>query len=87
MIAVVTIFVRSYFRVAELQGGFRGCLTNNEVTFMILESAMVAIAVLAMTSTHPGFVFGQYGKLRVAREVFLARNGVGAQEELGQKKP
>lgn len=68
--AVITIFVRSCFRVAELSGGFGGDLANDEVTFMVLEGAMVAVAAVALTIGHPGFVFGRYWKLKRTAEVF-----------------
>jgi hypothetical protein len=55
--ATITIFVRSVFRCAELSGGFRGPLANQEVTFMILEGAMICIAVISLTLYHPGLVF------------------------------
>ena len=70
IVAVIAIFIRSCFRVAELRGGFGGHLANNEVTYMILESTMVAIAALALTVIHPGVVFGQFWKLKLARAVF-----------------
>ncbi|RAH70547.1 RTA1 domain-containing protein [Aspergillus aculeatinus CBS 121060] len=56
-LATVTIFVRSVFRVAELKGGFHSSLANNEVLFMTLEGAMIAIAVISLTVLHPGFCF------------------------------
>jgi hypothetical protein len=56
--AVVLLFVRSVYRVAELQQGFTGPIANNEVSFMILEGPMIFLAVLAMTVLHPGIVFG-----------------------------
>ena len=60
-LATVTIFVRSVFRVAELQGGFHSSLANNEVVFMILEGAMLTIALLCLTILHPGICFnGQW---------------------------
>ncbi|RAL17635.1 RTA1 domain-containing protein [Aspergillus homomorphus CBS 101889] len=49
-LATVTIFVRSVFRVAELKGGFHSSLANNQVLFLTLEGAMVAIAVIALTT-------------------------------------
>ena len=70
IVALITIFVRSCFRVAELRGGFGGRLANEEVTFMVLEGAMVAIAAFALTVVHPAFVYGRYWKLKLAREVF-----------------
>jgi len=56
--AVVLIFIRSVYRVAELQQGFNGPIANNEVSFMILEGPMIFLAVLAMTGLHPGIAFG-----------------------------
>lgn len=56
--AVVLIFIRSVYRVAELQQGFNGPIANNQVSFMILEGPMIFLAVLAMTVLHPGIAFG-----------------------------
>ena len=61
-VATTAIFVRSIFRVAELQQGFKSPLANNEVTFMILEATMITIAVLALTLFHPTIVFGELWK-------------------------
>ena len=56
-LATLCIFVRSVFRVAELSGGFHGPLANNEVSFMILEGAMLVIATSCLTFLHPGVAF------------------------------
>lgn len=58
-LATLTIFIRSCFRVAELSGGFRGPLANNEISFMILEGAMIVIATTCLTFLHPGIAFGK----------------------------
>ncbi|KAJ5544521.1 hypothetical protein N7535_007080 [Penicillium sp. DV-2018c] len=57
IIATITIFIRSVFRVAELKSGFHSSLANNEVMFMVLEGAMMAIALLCLTLLHPGVCF------------------------------
>ncbi|GFF26073.1 sphingoid long-chain base transporter RSB1 [Aspergillus lentulus] len=59
-VATLAIFVRSVFRVAELREGFDGPLANDEVTFMVLEGAMMVIATLCLTVLHPGYCFGGY---------------------------
>ena len=60
-IATLAIFIRSCFRVAELSQGFHGPLANQEVTYMILEGAMIVIATTALTACHPGLAFaGQW---------------------------
>ncbi len=56
-VATMTIFIRSCFRVAELSGGFQGSLANNEISFMILEGAMIIIATSCLTFLHPGIAF------------------------------
>jgi hypothetical protein len=62
-IATICIFIRSCFRVAELSGGFHGKLANQQITFMILEGAMIIIACILLTVLHPGFSFqGEWQK-------------------------
>jgi hypothetical protein len=56
-LATFCIFVRSCFRVAELSQGFGGSLANDQITFMILEGAMIIIASIALTALHPGRAF------------------------------
>lgn len=53
----MAVFIRSVYRVAELSEGFDSDLANDEVTFMILEGAMIAIAGILLTLAHPGFAF------------------------------
>ncbi len=60
-LAAIFIFVRSVFRCAELSGGFDGPLANEEVTFMVLEGTMIAIACILLTVFHPGLVVGTEG--------------------------
>lgn len=56
-VSTLAIFIRSCFRVAELSGGFRGPLANNEFSFMILEGCMISIACGCLTLMHPGTAF------------------------------
>ncbi|KAJ8103397.1 RTA1 like protein-domain-containing protein [Lipomyces tetrasporus] len=56
-LAITCIFTRSVYRVAELSQGLHGALANQEVTFMILEGAMIFIASGSQTFLHPGFCF------------------------------
>ncbi|MCJ1228076.1 hypothetical protein MMC12_004737 [Toensbergia leucococca] len=59
-IAVLTITIRSIFRVIELSAGFNGALFNDQITFMILEGAMVIIACACLTCLHPALCFRGY---------------------------
>lgn len=57
-LAVVLIFVRCAYRVAELSEGFSGELANDELLFMILEGPMLMAACFCLTVFHPGPSFG-----------------------------
>ncbi|KKY23445.1 putative rta1 domain [Phaeomoniella chlamydospora] len=57
-LATFFILVRSIFRCAELEEGFDGDLANDEVTFMVLEGAMIILANSLLTVWHPGWVWG-----------------------------
>ncbi|KAK6443370.1 phospholipid-translocating ATPase rsb1 [Oleoguttula sp. CCFEE 5521] len=60
-LATLVIFVRSVFRVAELWQGFDGTLWNKENDFLVLDGAMMGIAVVALAAFHPGPAFlGQW---------------------------
>lgn len=57
-LATVAILIRSIFRAAELWGGFNGKLWNDEITFMVLDGAMIAVATICLTVFHVGWAFG-----------------------------
>lgn len=56
-LATILIFIRSVYRVVELQGGFHGTVASDEPSFMVLEGPMIFLAVLALTVLHPGYAF------------------------------
>jgi len=56
-VATILIFIRSVYRVAELQGGFGGKIANDQTVFMIFEGPMIIVATLILTVLHPGFAF------------------------------
>lgn len=58
LLATVAILARSIFRAAELWEGFEGKLWNSETDFLILDGAMIALAVLLLSALHPGMAFG-----------------------------
>ena len=82
-VATVTIFTRSTFRVAELSGGFHGSLANNQISFMILEGAMVTIAASCLTLLHPGIAF----QGRWADANFKLRGAKSAESAEDPEKP
>lgn len=56
-LATILIFIRSIYRVVELQGGFNGAVANNQTAFMVLEGPMIIVAIGALTLYHPGYSF------------------------------
>jgi hypothetical protein len=75
--ATVLILVRSIYRCAELAGGFRGKLANEEAPFMVFEGVMMILACLALTIWHPGWVMKSHWRRTadVAESVSLGRVG------------
>jgi len=59
----VLIYIRSVYRIVELQGGFSGKVANDQASFMVLEGPMIILAVLALTVSHTGRVFDGLWKL------------------------
>lgn len=57
LVATITIFIRSVYRVVELQGGFNGTVANNQAGFMVFEGPMIIIACAVLTVLHPGYAF------------------------------
>ena len=86
-LATLCIFIRSCFRVAELRGGFNGALANQQVTFMILEGAMIVIACIALTMAHPGLVFGKAYKAVKTNTSGNEVDLVGAERTTSVAKP
>ncbi|KAM0330813.1 hypothetical protein ACHAQA_003768 [Verticillium albo-atrum] len=61
-VAYVAIIVRCIYRIPEMQTGWASELMQNETTFLILDGAMVLLAVLTLTTFHPAFFFPFLGK-------------------------
>ncbi|KIW77111.1 hypothetical protein Z517_09557 [Fonsecaea pedrosoi CBS 271.37] len=57
-ISTLAILIRCSFRVAELSKGFSSALANDEVKFMVLDGAMMALAVSVLCIGHPGPALG-----------------------------
>ncbi|KAH6629091.1 RTA1 like protein-domain-containing protein [Boeremia exigua] len=59
--AYLVILIRCVYRIPELSGGWRSELMRNEIEFIILEGAMIVIAVGVLTVFHPGYCFPALG--------------------------
>jgi hypothetical protein len=68
IIAYACISVRCVYRIAEMAGGWRNKIMENEPAFIVLDGVMCAVAVLVMNFFHPGFLFKQsYATLNAER--------------------
>jgi hypothetical protein len=68
IIAYACISIRCVYRIAEMAGGWRNKIMENQVAFIILDGVMCVVAVLAMNVFHPGFLFKQsYATLKAER--------------------
>ncbi|KAL6910460.1 RTA1 domain-containing protein [Trichoderma evansii] len=56
-VAAICLFIRSCWRVAELNGGFNGPLSNKEGIFIALDSIPMIIMSVLLTVIHPEFWF------------------------------
>ncbi len=66
----ITIFLRCVYRIAEMAGGWRNRIMQDQVSFIILDGVMCIVAVYALNIFHPGFLFKQsYETLKVESEV------------------
>ena len=59
ILAYACIVIRCIYRIAEMAGGWRNPIMQDQIAFIVLDGAMCVIAVLAMNIFHPGFLFKQ----------------------------
>lgn len=55
--AFFTILVRCIYRIPEMAGGWGNPRMRDEPVFLVLDGGMVALASIAFTVAHPGFMF------------------------------
>jgi len=55
--AFATILIRCIYRLPEMAGGWGNPRMRDEPVFLVLDGAMVALASIAFTVAHPGFMF------------------------------
>ena len=72
VLAYLTIFIRCVYRIAEMSGGWRNKLMQNQTDFIILECVMILVAVACLTAFHPGYCFPRLGN---ASPVFGSGSG------------
>ncbi|KAF7342184.1 hypothetical protein MVEN_01806300 [Mycena venus] len=53
--SLVTLFIRSIYRLIELLSGWDGRIIHTEVYFNVLDGGMVVLAIFTLNFAHPGF--------------------------------
>jgi len=57
LVAYLAILTRCVYRIAEMAGGWRNPIMQDQDLFIGLDSSLVALATLLQTLLHPGFFF------------------------------
>ncbi|KAK2039032.1 hypothetical protein LZ31DRAFT_569660 [Colletotrichum somersetense] len=83
-ISTLCIFIRTCYRLAELGTGLDSDLANDEVAFLVLEGAIVAISVVALSIFHPGVSFQAAPPLRRLLAPRVQTRGLGPGQSPGQ---
>ncbi|KAK7064963.1 RTA1 like protein-domain-containing protein [Favolaschia claudopus] len=52
--STTVLFIRSVYRLIELNGGWNGRIIHTEVYFNVLDGAMVILAIFTLNFVHPG---------------------------------
>lgn len=57
VIAYFAILIRCIYRIAEMVGGWRNPIMQDQVLFVVLDGIMCIIACLVLNAFHPGAIF------------------------------
>ena len=67
-ISYFAILIRCVYRIAEMSGGWRNSIMQNEPLFIGLDSTLVAIATVLQTFVHPGFCFKAFTEKEILKD-------------------
>ncbi|CZT50930.1 related to phospholipid-translocating ATPase [Rhynchosporium secalis] len=88
IIAFLAILTRCIYRIPEMAGGWKNHLMRDEIGFMILDGAMIAIACILMTVAFPGIYFpGMAGQSKAKKEKKNTNGDEPSSDELSVLKP
>jgi hypothetical protein len=57
--AYASVLIRCIYRIAEMAGGWGNHIMQDEASFMVLDTALMAVAVYLLTIFHPALYFPQ----------------------------
>ncbi|ETN45766.1 uncharacterized protein HMPREF1541_09599 [Cyphellophora europaea CBS 101466] len=75
------VLIRCIYRVAEMAGGWANPIMRDEVSFIILDSTMVALALTALAAVHPGIFFPSLRKIQIEKDDHEAHVAQAASEK------
>ncbi|GME81675.1 unnamed protein product [Ambrosiozyma monospora] len=55
--AILLIYIRSIYRVAEMANGWGSDIMHNETLFLVLDGFLCVLAIVLLTVFYPGFAF------------------------------
>jgi hypothetical protein len=58
IIAYFAILIRCIYRIAEMAGGWRNPIMQNQAAFVVCDGVMCVVACVVLNIFHPGEVFG-----------------------------
>jgi hypothetical protein len=58
MIAYFAILIRCIYRIAEMAGGWRNPIMQNQTAFVVCDGVMCVVACVVLNVFHPGEIFG-----------------------------
>lgn len=84
IVAVVTAFfavwLRCTYRIVEMAGGWANKIMRDEISYIVLEGALIAYATAVQTLCHPGFCFPQMTSMVSNAQESSFQIGSGASE-------
>ncbi|KAH7348935.1 RTA1 like protein-domain-containing protein [Rhexocercosporidium sp. MPI-PUGE-AT-0058] len=63
VVAYAAVLIRFVYRIAEMAGGWSNAIMQDQPSFIVLESVMMGIVVVALNVGHPGSMFVQARKV------------------------
>jgi hypothetical protein len=58
IIAYFAVLIRCIYRIAEMAGGWRNPIMQNQAAFVVCDGVMCVVACMVLNIFHPGEIFG-----------------------------
>jgi hypothetical protein len=79
IVAFVAILIRCIYRIAEMAGGWRNPIMQDQILFVVLDGIMCVVASVALNIFHPGAIFQESKRVISAQKSgVMMENGSGS---------